>query len=413
MLFSLVAEPVTGLVDTAFVARLGADALAALGVGTIALSAVFWIFNFLSIGTQTNVSRYLGRGDSGRAADTTALALALAGSFAVLIIAVGWWLIPAAAAAMEASGSVFDLAVSYMRVRLWGAPAVLVTIVCFGALRGLQDMRSPLWIALLVNGLNVALDYPLIFGAGPIPAYGVAGAAAASVVSQWAGAGWALWIVYRRLGGASGLNWNEALDLLKVGGDLFIRTGLLTLFLLLTTRAATKIGTEAGAAHQAIRQVWMFTALFLDAFAITGQSLVGYFEGAGDRRQKKRVALVVCQWSLGAGVLLGVLMFAGTGVVERLFVPGSAQALFGSAWFVAAITQPLNALSFGTDGLHWGTGAYRYLRNVMIGATAIGAIGIAIIDEAATGALTLVWVVTGLWILIRAALGVWGVLRWD
>ena len=200
VLFSLVAEPVTGLVDTAFVARLGAEPLAALGVGTIALSSIFWIFNFLSIGTQTSVAQHLGGGDTSAAADTTGVALALAGLFSVLVIAAGWALIPAAAGAMEASGAVFDHAVAYMRVRLWGAPAVLVTIVCFGALRGVQDMRSPLWVALLINGLNVALDYPLIFGVGGFDGFGVAGAAAASAISQWAGALWAVWIVYRRLG---------------------------------------------------------------------------------------------------------------------------------------------------------------------------------------------------------------------
>ncbi len=405
VLFSLVAEPVTGLVDTAFVARLGAEPLAALGVGTIALSSIFWIFNFLSIGTQTSVAQHLGRGERGAAADTTGVALALAGVFSVLVIAVGWLLIPAAASAMEASGAVFDHAVSYMRVRLWGAPAVLVTIVCFGALRGVQDMRSPLWVALLINGLNVALDYPLIFGFGGMEGFGVAGAAAASAISQWVGALWAVWLVYRRLGRPGRFQLGGALAMLRIGGDLFVRTGSLTLFLLLGTRAATKIGAEAGAAHQAIRQVWMFTALFLDTFAITGQSLIGYFLGAGSREQTRRVAVVVCQWSLGTGVVLGAAMLLSTAVVKQVFVPESAFAVFGTAWLIAAVSQPLNALSFGTDGIHWGTGDYRYLRNAMIVATAIGAVAIYLIDERGPDALTLVWLATALWILIRAVLG--------
>ena len=407
MLFSLVAEPVTGLVDTAFIARVGVDALAALGVGTIALSSIFWIFNFLSIGTQTSVSQFLGRGETQRAANTTGLALALAAGFSLLVIAIGWWVIPAASTAMAATGNVFDLAVSYMRVRLWGAPAVLVTIVCFGALRGVQDMRSPLWIALLINGLNIALDYPLIFGFGSFAGYGVAGAAAASAISQWVGAAWAVYIVYRKLGRPTRLRVEQAVELLRVGGDLFVRTGMLTLFLLLTTRAATKIGTEAGAAHQAVRQVWMFTALFLDAFAITGQSLIGYFLGSGDTSETRRVARIVCQWSIGTGVALAVAMVLTTDLVGRLLVPEQARAIFVTAWMVAAVTQPINALSFATDGIHWGTGDYRYLRNVMLLASAIGALTIYWIDETAVGALTLVWIATGLWILIRAGLGVW------
>ena len=149
----------------------------------------------------------------------------------------------------------------------------------------------------------------------------------------------------------------------------------------------------------------MFTALFLDTFAITGQSLIGYFLGAGSREQTRRVAVVVCQWSLGTGIVLGGAMLLSTELVKQLFVPSSAFAVFGTAWFIAAVSQPLNALSFGTDGIHWGTGDYRYLRNAMIAATVVGALAIYVIDEGAPDALTLVWLATALWILIRAVLG--------
>ncbi|MEM6337411.1 MAG: MATE family efflux transporter, partial [Bacteroidota bacterium] len=77
VLFSLVAEPVTGLVDTAFVAQLGAEALAGLGVGTIVLSGVFWAFNFLGIGTQTEVAQAFGGEATARARQITGLAMAL------------------------------------------------------------------------------------------------------------------------------------------------------------------------------------------------------------------------------------------------------------------------------------------------------------------------------------------------
>ncbi len=66
VLVSLAAEPVTGAVDTAFVARLGASSLAALGVGATVFSGVFWIFNFLGVGTQTEVAQRLGRQAPGK-----------------------------------------------------------------------------------------------------------------------------------------------------------------------------------------------------------------------------------------------------------------------------------------------------------------------------------------------------------
>src|SRR5690606_519161 len=154
-----------------------------------------------------------------------------------------------------------------------------------------------------VNGLNAGLDPLLIFGAGPVPGLGVAGAAAASTASQALGGIAAVVIVARLLGlRRPGLDGVERL--LAVGRDMFIRTGLLTLVLILGTRAATQLGDARAAAHQAIRQVWMFTALLLDAFAITAQSLVGYFSGAGDVAEARRVAAITVRWSLGIGAAL-------------------------------------------------------------------------------------------------------------
>ena len=167
VLGSLVAEPLTGLVDTAFVARLGAAELAALGVGTIVLSASLWVFNFLGVGTQTAVAQALGRGDRDAAASTTGHALALALGCGVGVALLGWLAAVPVSELMGAEGRITDLAAEYVRIRALGAPAVLVTVAAFGALRGREDMTTPLWVAVAVNALNAGLDGPLVFGWGP------------------------------------------------------------------------------------------------------------------------------------------------------------------------------------------------------------------------------------------------------
>lgn len=405
VLVSLIAEPLTGLADTAFVSRLGAAPLAALGVGTVILSSVFWIFNFLGIGTQTEVARTTGAGEPGRAREVTGLGLLLALGFGGVMLAAGVPLAGRAAALMGAEGVVHDGARLYLAIRLVGTPALLMMTVSFGALRGLQDMKTPLWIAVGINAANILLDAVFIFGLGPIPALGIAGAAWATVASHWMGGLLALAAVRRKLGFPDRLHARDARLLLVVGRDLFLRTGLLTTYLLLTTRAATRIGAEAGAAHQAIRQVWLLAALILDAFAATAQSLVGYFLGARRVDLARRVAGVSCAWSLGTGLLIAAAMLAGQGAVARIFVPEQAAGIFGAAWIAAAVFQPLNALSFATDGIHWGASDYRYLRNAMAAATLTGAAALHAVDEARPGALTMVWVVTGVWIAIRMVLG--------
>ncbi len=404
-LFSLIAEPLTGLVDTAFIASLGAPHLAALGVGTIALSSIFWVFNFLSIGTQTEVAKAYGEGNTQRAQQLVGMGLVMAGGFGLVVATLVYPLTPAIATWMGATENVFTYTVTYINYRLLGGPAVLLTLVAFGALRGMQDMKIPLWIALVINALNIGLDALLIFGPGPVPALGIAGAALASVIAQWTGAGLALWQISKKIGFPSLLDRTDVKRLLVIGSDLFVRTGMLTLFLILTTRAATKIGADAGAAHQAIRQIWMFTALLLDAFAITGQSLIGFFIGAQAMQQARRVAFVACTWGLWTGVGLALFMWLGESWVIALLVPPSAAALFSSAWLLAAFFQPLNALTFATDGIHWGTGDFRFLRNAVATATIAGAALLLFVDMDAPDALFWVWLITGGWITIRALLG--------
>ena len=166
------------------------------------------------------------------------------------------------------------------------------------------------------------------------------------------------------------------------------------------------MGGGGGAANQAIRQVWNFTALVLDAYGASAQSLVGYFLGAKDRDQARRVAFVACAWGFGTGLVLTVGMWLGRSAVAQLLVPARARDVFLRPWMVASTCQPLNALSFATDGIHWGASDYPYLRNAMVLATLVGGIGISLVDEGAPGALNLIWIVTGCWIVVRTVLGV-------
>jgi len=405
VLISMTAEPLTALIDTAFIASLGAIPLAALGVGTTVLSSLFWAFNFLSIGAQTEVAQADGEGHPEKAGGIASLSLTMAFGFGILLILL---ILPNAnwiASLMGASGEVQAEAVSYMQIRTYGAPALLLMMVTFGVLRGLQDMRTPLWIALGVNALNILLDWLLVFGIGNFPEMGVAGSALASTISQWLGALVGLAVVSSKLGLSLSFAFKDVKRLLSVGGDLFVRTGLLTFFLAYTTRAATQIGADAGAAHQAIRQVFLFTALALDAYATTVQSLVGYFVGRDSWDWAKKVVIVGAKWSLGTGIMLGILMWFGREIVIDILVPVSAVSVFIPAWAVSAFSQPINAIAFLSDGAHWGTGDYRFLRNAMVVSVTLAMIGVWLVDLSSPNALMGVWIAVSILATSRAVFG--------
>ncbi len=406
VIISQIAEPMTAMVDTAFVARLGAVPLAALGVGGSALSLLVWAFFFLGVSVQTEVSRSLGRGSQERASQITSLALMLAALTGSLMLLIGLPNAAALARLLGADSPVLEPAVTYIQIRLLGAPAVMLTLVGFGALRGLQDMRTPLWVALGVNLLNALLDIPFIFGLGPLPAMGVAGAAMASVIAQYLGLAWLLSRLRLRPGLRLHFARADARTLLQAGRDLVVRSGLLTLFMLLSTRVANQIGPEAGATHQAVRSLWFFCGWLMDAFGTSAQSLVGYFLGADRLRLARQAASVALLQGLATAIVLSLLALVATPLVRSLFIPPEAVAYFTPAWLVAIVTLPLAALSFVTDGIHWGAGDYAWLRNGMIVSSVAAALMLLGTDTTAPDAFLLVWLALLLWLLLRTFFGV-------
>ena len=405
VVISLIAEPLTGLIDTAFIARLGSVSMAALGVGTIALSSTFWIFNFLGIATQTDVARAIGAGDQKAAKEHAGLTIVLALVLGLITMVVLFLFVSEISGLLGANEAIQRDADLYIRIRLFGMPAVLVTVAGFGVLRGVHDMRSPLWIAIGLNVINLILDPLLIFGMAGFPALGIKGAAIASVIAQYSGAVATIWFILNRIGLVPGFDWPRARRLIRTGGDLFVRTGMLILFLVIATRQATRMGPDAGAVHQAIRQVWMFSLLFLDGFAVAGQSLIAYYLGSGDLQTARKVAATVCLWSLITGFALAFVMWAGTSFMTSLLIPASAIGLFHGPWIASIIIQPVSALTFATDGIHWGTGDFRYLRNAISVATVAGVGGLFLIDTAPEQGLLWIWILTGVWIIIRALFG--------
>ena len=402
---SLVVEPFASLVDTAFVERLGAASAAGLGAATALLSGVLWIFNFLGVGTQTEVAQAIGAGKAHRVGSVASLGLLLAVLLGLGLTLITWPGVERFSVWMSADSVVRADTQIYLYIRLLGVVPSLVVTVAFGVLRGLQAMRTSLWIAGGMSLVNIILDPILIFGAGSIPALGIAGAAWATVLSQVLGMGWALRVVARHTTLRCDFEWQRTRRFFLIGRDLSLRTGFAQLFMLASTWTALQIGVEAGAAQQALRQLWMFLAFLLDAYAVTAQSLIGYFLGATRVDLARQAARLACRWALGTGGVLFLALLLGERLLAFLLVPPSAQALFLTGLLICAVTQPLNALSFVTDGIHWGTGDYAYLRNAMIAATGTGVLALLCIDPTQAQAFAQVWLAMAVWIVIRATFG--------
>lgn len=350
---ALAADPLLSLVDTAFVGRLGPVALAALGIDVAIFGFVFALFNFLAYATTPMVARARGRGDLRGSGEVVRQALGLAVllgvvSSVVLVAAgptlIGWF---------DPSSAVAAPATSYLRIRALALPALLVITAGHGAYRGFQDTRTPMVLTLIVNGINALLDPILMFGAD----LGLDGAAVATVVAQWAGAV-AFLVLLGRRGTEEGWSRNrprlaEAAPLLRVGGVLMVRTMLLVGSLAVATATASRISTEAVAAHQIVSQLWFLMAMIVDALAIAAQSMVAELAGGGDLGGARTLSRRLHRWGLGTGVVLGVTLWLAGGILVSIFSSDAAvRTEAATALAVAAAMQPLAALLFVSDGVY-------------------------------------------------------------
>jgi MATE family, multidrug efflux pump len=369
---TLAIDPLLTLVDTAFVARLGIDELAALGVVTALFGFIFFGFNFLAYATTPLVAQALGKNDKELARRWVGDALILAVGLGVVAFVVVEALAPWLVHLMGATETVAIPAISYLRIRAIAAPAVLLVTAGHGAFRGHQDTRTPLKVALGVNGINLVLDPILMFGFG----WGIEGAAIATVIAQMIGAIWFVGLLAARHMTERPESLKRAiptiLDLAGKGLIVSLRTAFLLFGLTFAAATATRLGPEQIAAHQVVMQVWLLAAMISDAFAIAAQAMVGEAAGTGSRQSLDSLDRRLVAWGAITGVILLLLMMLASRGVGLLVDDAATAELTRSAVVIAGWMMPVASLVFVADGIFFGMLAFgTVLRSTAAGAVAL------------------------------------------
>jgi putative MATE family efflux protein len=394
---ALAAEPLYILVDTAIVGHLGTNPLAGLAVAGTVLTATFAIFNFLAYSTTGAVARQVGAGNRRAAAELGIDGLWLATGLGLTLTLLGLVFAPVVVDAMGASDRVHPFAETYLRISILGAPALLITLAGAGYLRGLQDTRTTLVIAVASNAFNVVIEIVFVYGLD----LGIAGSAWGTVLAQYGAALAYLAIAARAVRREHASVRPQAAGIraaASVGGRLVIRTGSLLAAFLAATAIASRIGDDDVAAHQIAFQVFLFLGLSLDALAITGQAMVGRFLGADDAGEARVAARRMIEWGIAVGVVFAVLLALLRPVIVPLFTPDpDVQDLALQVLLIVAAMQPLNAVVFVLDGVLIGAGDVTYLAAAMLVAT----LGVFAPAAAAVlvlgGALLWLWGALALW----------------
>ncbi len=358
---ALIAEPLFLLTDSAIVGHLGTPELAGLGVAGAILTTLISLCIFLAYGTTASVARRIGAGDVRGALTQGIDGIWLATGIGVVMTAVGLLGTPQLVALFGAGDAVAEQAELYLQLGILGAVPLLVMLAATGILRGLQDTRTPLIVAVLGNLANVILNLWLVYGLD----LGIRGSALGTVLAQLGSAA-ALLVVVTRAARQHDAGLRPSASGIRLAGragiPLLLRTLTLRASLLVMTYGAASLGDADLAAMQIAMTVWTFLAFALDAIAIAAQAITGRYLGAGDLEGTRAITRRMLRWGMYAGIGTGLGLAAAAPFLGPLFTPDTqVQDLLVGVLLVAALSQPVAGVVFVLDGVLIGAGDGRYL----------------------------------------------------
>jgi putative MATE family efflux protein len=359
-LFALISEPMMVLADTAIVGHLGTTPLAGLAIASTVVTAIVGLCIFLAYGSTAAVARSRGAGDDRRAHEFAVSSLWLAGGLGTVLAVLAWALSGPLTAALASSPEVAEQGRAYLAIVSVALPAMLVSLAATGALRGEQDLRTPLVVTVVANLVNIVLNVALVYGLG----WGIRGSAVGTTLASWAGAAWLCGVVVARARrtGARIQPQSGVLAAARDGIPLLARTVTLRVALFLPVVIAARLGDAPLAAHQVATAIVTVLAYALDSIAIAGQTLTGHALGSGDAPGTRGLSRRMMGWGVVIGVTAGVALALLTPLVARAFTPDPVvQDVLRPVLLVIAAIQPIAGVVFVLDGILIGAGDGRYL----------------------------------------------------
>ena len=368
---SNITVPLLGLVDVTIVGHLGATAyIGAIAVGGLLFNILYWNFGFLRMGTSGLTSQAYGRKD--KDAEIRVLVQAVSvGLFSALAMLILQYPIERLAfRLLDTSAEVEQYAVTYFRICIWGAPAVLAQYGFTGWFIGMQNSRYPMYIAIVMNVINIVCSSCFVFLFG----MKVEGVALGTVVAQYSGVmmAWWLWFYnYKELRGR--ITFRGSLQLIAmrrffaVNRDIFLRTlcliGVTTFF----TSTGARQGDVILAVNTLLMQLFTLFSYIMDGFAYAGEALSGRYVGACNLVQLKRAVKALFGWGVGLSLVFTLLYGIGGESFLGLLTNDTVVIETAGHYFYWVLAIPLAGFAaFLWDGILIGATATRFMLWAML-----------------------------------------------
>ena len=361
--------PILGAVDMGVVGQIGLAApIGAVGIGAIILSAFYWFFGFLRMGTVGLTAQASGEDDTAEVAALLTRGLMIGLGAGIAVIALQMPLFWAAFRVSPASAEVEALARSYMQIRIWSAPAAIALYAITGWLIAQERTRAVLVIQLWMNGLNIGLDLWFVLGLG----WGVEGVALATFIAEWSGAAVGLWFCRAAFRAPDWRRWEQVFArarwtrMIALNTDILIRSLLLQAMFVSFLFIGSDMGDVTLASNQVLMQFLMITSYALDGFAFAAEALVGKAVGARQREVLRRGAILASGWAGVVSLLLTLFfLLAGPALIDLMAKAVDVRAEARVYLPYVALVPLAGCAAFMLDGIFVGATRARDMRNMM------------------------------------------------
>ena len=381
--------PLLGMVDMAIVGHLSGDHIGAIAIGTQIFNLIYWNFGFLRMGTSGLTAQAFGAERWDEAIKILIRACSIALAIAVLLIALQWPISLAVPHIFEGSSHVLSLALTYFFVRIWAAPATLGLYAIKGWFIGMQDSKTPMWIAIALNCVNIVASLLLVV----VLHWDIFGVALGTVIANYSGLALGIVFLQRKLKAESGkwkedcpqlstfhlnlstlssaLCWEEMRRFFKVNGDIFLRTLCLATVFTFITAASSHISDQILAVDALLLQFFTLFSYIMDGFAYAGESLVGRHIGARQLRHLKLAVRLLLIWGLALTMVFTGLYAAFGNQFLHIFTDQQEVIAAAGDYMMWVLVIPVCGFAaFLFDGIFIGATATRTMRNAMFIATA-------------------------------------------
>lgn len=364
--------PLVSLVDLALMGRMPSTSyIVAIGLGTLVFNFIYWLFGFLRMGTTGMVSQAYGRGHGQAQLEFLQKGLSISIIAGLGMVLLQYPIELLSVTLLQPDSSVSPFLSEYIQYRIWAAPATISVYVFTGWFLGMQDAKSALILALVVNGMNAFLSFLFVYQFD----MQIAGVAIGTVVAQYLGLITAFVILVSRykIGWSSILpNLNHHLagswkEFIRVNSDIFIRTLCLIFTLSFFKAKAANIDPVLGAANILLLEFITLSAYGIDGFAFAAESISGKYFGKGNVQLLKSSVNHSFFWGFLLAIFIAVIFFffgeqiLGMLTDKEIVIQAALPYL---NWLVLA---PLvNIVAFIWDGVYIGTTTSRSMRNTML-----------------------------------------------